>query len=314
MQALVFTRPGVVEVLDVDEPVAQAGEVIVEVAAAGICGSELHGISQPGFRTPPLVMGHEFAGVTADGTRVTVNPVVTCGQCDLCQAGLTQVCRDRAIVGIHRPGAFAERVAVPEQMVHPLPDGLSWERAAMIEPLANAVHAWGLADRPKGARVGVIGAGTIGLVSYLAAKAGQAGEVVVVDVADDRLSTARDLGATTATSLEGEFDVVIDAVGVAATHQASVDRLRPGGTAVWVGLMGTDPAFNSQDFIRTEKRVLGSFAYTDAEFGEAVELAGRADLDWVDSYPLADGARIFTELMHGRTDVVKALLRPQTLG
>jgi threonine dehydrogenase-like Zn-dependent dehydrogenase len=310
LQALVFTRPGVVEVMDVDEPVAAEGEVLVEVAAAGICGSELHGISKPGFRTPPLVMGHEFAGVAPDGARVTVNPIVTCGTCDLCAQGLTQVCRERSIVGIHRPGAFAERVAVPENMIHELPADMSWERAAMVEPLANGVHAWHLAGRPRGARVGVIGAGTIGLVSCLVAQAGGAAEVVVVDLAEDRLGTARDLGAVTATSLEGEFDVVIDAVGVGATHAASVERLRPGGTAVWIGLMGTEPAFNTADFIRQEKRVLGSFAYTDEEFGEAVGLARRCELGWVDSYPLSEGADIFTQLMRGRTDVVKALLRP----
>lgn len=309
---MVFTRPGVVEVMDVDEPLQGDDEVIVEVAAAGICGSELHGISKPGFRTPPLVMGHEFAGLTPDGKRVTVNPIVACGTCDLCVVGLTQVCRDRAIVGIHRPGAFAERVAVPKALLHELPDDMPWERAAMIEPLANGVHAWALAGRPAGARVGVIGAGTIGLVAYLVAKAGGAAETVVVDLSDERLSTARDLGAATATALEGEFDVVIDAVGVAATHQASVERLRPGGTAVWIGLMGTEPAFNTADFIRQEKSVLGSFAYTDQEFGEAVELARTVELGWVHSFPLADGADIFTQLMKGRTDVVKALLRPNT--
>jgi threonine dehydrogenase-like Zn-dependent dehydrogenase len=307
---MVFTRPGVVEVLDVDEPIAAEGEVIVEVAAAGICGSELHGISQPGFRTPPLVMGHEFAGTTPDGRRVTVNPIVSCGTCDLCRTGLTQVCRDRAIVGIHRPGAFAERVTVPANLIHELPADMPWEQAAMVEPLANAVHVWNLAGAPAGTRVGVLGAGTIGLVAYLVANAGGAAETVVVDLAEDRLATARNIGATTASALEDEFDVIIDAVGVAATHKASVDRLRPGGTAVWIGLMGTEPAFNTADFIRQEKRVLGSFAYTDEEFGAAIELAPRCELGWVHSFPLAQGATIFTELMKGRTDVVKALLRP----
>jgi threonine dehydrogenase-like Zn-dependent dehydrogenase len=307
---MVFTGPGVVEVLDVDEPEAGDGEVVVEVAAAGICGSELHGISQPGFRQPPLVMGHEFAGTAPGGRRVTVNPIVNCGTCDLCANGFTQVCRERSVVGIHRPGAFAERVVVPERMLHELPDGMPWERAAMIEPLANGVHAWNLAGAPAGGRVGVIGAGTIGLVAYLVAQAGGAGDILVTDLSDERRGVARDLGATTAAALEGEFDVIIDAVGVAATHKASVAQIRPGGTAVWVGLMGTDPAFDSTELIRQEKKVLGSFAYTDDEFGHAVELAQTAALDWVASYPLAEGAAIFTELMHGRTDVVKALLRP----
>jgi len=311
VQALVFTRPGVVEVLDVDEPRAGSeDEVIVEVTAAGICGSELHGISQPGFREPPLVMGHEFAGVAPGGRRVTVNPIVSCGTCDLCQQGLTQVCRARSVVGIHRPGAFAERVVVPKRMLHELPSDMSWERAAMVEPLANAVHVWNLAGQPVGGRVGIIGAGTIGLVCYLVAQVRGAGDILVADLSDERRSVARNLGADTAESLDGEFDVIIDAVGVAATHKASVAQVRPGGTAVWVGLMGTDPAFDSTELIRQEKRVLGSFAYTDEEFGAAVELAQTCDLGWVASYPLAEGATIFTELMHGRTDVVKALLRP----
>src|SRR4051812_21062979 len=100
VQALVFTRPGTVEVLDVPEPEAGPGEILVDVAAAGICGSELHGIQTPGFRQPPLVMGHEFSGTAPDGRRVTVNPVVDCTTCDLCRMGLTQLCRTRSIIGI----------------------------------------------------------------------------------------------------------------------------------------------------------------------------------------------------------------------
>ena len=311
VQALVFTRPGVVEVLDVDEPEVGEDEVLVDVAASGICGSELHGIQTAGFRQPPLVMGHEFAGTTADGRRVTVNPIVDCGACDLCRQGLTQVCRKRSIVGIHRPGAFAERVAVPRRLLHDLPAGLSWEAAAVIEPLANAVHVWALAGRPAGARVGVIGAGPIGLVCLEVARRGGAGHLAVADLAPERLAMAGRLGAhETGPALEGELDVIVDAVGLPATHRDSVSRLRPGGTAVWIGLMGDDAAFESTELIRQEKRVLGSFAYTDAEFTEAVALAETCELPWVRSFPLGDGAAIFTELMHGRADVVKALLRP----
>jgi threonine dehydrogenase-like Zn-dependent dehydrogenase len=311
MQALVFTGPSTVVVREVDEPTPGPGEVLIDVASAGICGSELHGIQTPGFRQPPLVMGHEFAGTTADGRRVTVNPIVDCGTCDLCQRGLSQVCRHRSIVGIHRPGAFAERVVVPERMIHELPVGMSWDAAAVVEPLANAVHVWGLAGRPAQARVGIIGAGPIGLVCLEVARRGGAGEVVVADLSPERLALARELGATaTGPRLEGEFDVTIDAVGVEATHADAVARLRPGGTSVWIGLMGTAAGFDSTELIRQEKRVLGSFAYTDAEFGEALGMAAGCDLRWVTSFPLAQGASIFTELMHGRADVVKALLVP----
>src|SRR3954464_15768609 len=167
VRAMVFTKPGVVEMLDVDQPKAGPGEVLVQVAACGICGSELHGISKPGFREPPLVMGHEFSGTTPDGRRVTVNPVVSCGSCDLCRLGREQLCRSRAIIGIHRPGAFTSQVAVPESAAHELPEGLWWEQAALIEPLANAVHAWALAGATTDARVGILGAGTIGVVTQL---------------------------------------------------------------------------------------------------------------------------------------------------
>lgn len=309
MQAMVFTQPGLVENKEVAEAEAGPGEVLIDVDAAGICGSELHGISKPGFRTPPLVMGHEFAGHTLDGRRVVVNPIINCGDCDLCNNGLEHVCRERSIVGIHRAGAFAERVAVPERMLHSLPDELTSEQGALVEPLANGLHAWDLSGRPRGARVGIIGSGTIGLVCMMAA-ARDADEVVVVDIAEDRLDVARQLGATTATALDGEFDVVIDAVGVGQTHADSVARLRPGGTAVWIGLMGTDPGFDTTELIRQEKRVLGTFAYPDRVFAEAVEMIASCDLGWVQSFPLSRGSEIFMDLMRGRSDIVKAVLQP----
>jgi len=310
MRALVYTAPGVVELMDVDEPVVQQGEVLLDVELVGICGSELHGISKPGFRTPPLVMGHEFVGTDPRGRRVAVNPLVPCGACDRCADDHPHLCRVRAIVGIHRAGAFAERIAVPESLLHELPSLLPWEAAAVVEPLANGLHAWGVAGKPVGQRVAVIGAGTIGLVSLLVALDQGAGEVVVVDLSEERLAQADRLGAVTARELTGEFDVVIDAVGAPATHHASVARVRPGGTAVWLGLMSDAAAFDSLDLVRQEKSVRGSFCYTDAEFGEAIALAGRCAVDWTRTFPLEEGAVVFTELMNGRSDIVKALLKP----
>ncbi len=164
MKALVFTAPGTLELLDVPEPDPAPGEVLVQVRAAGICGSELHGARQPGFRKPPLIMGHEFAGVSATGDPVVINPILSCGHCGRCRRGLRNVCADRQIIGVHRAGGFAERVAVPASALRPLPPGLPWETAALIEPAANAVHAWNLARGAQGARVGVIGCGAIGLL------------------------------------------------------------------------------------------------------------------------------------------------------
>ncbi|MFI6498183.1 zinc-binding dehydrogenase [Nonomuraea typhae] len=309
MKAMVFTGPGVVEMRDVAEPAAGPGETLVHVVTTGICGSELHGVKTPGFRVPPLVMGHEFAGRTDDGRAVVVNPILSCGACDLCALGLGNVCRKREIVGVHRPGGFGERVAVPTSTLTVLPDGFAWTAAAIVEPAANAVHAWSLAGAPAGARVGVIGAGAIGLACLLVAASGGAARIEVADRSEHRRAIAGRLGADAAvTELAGEYDVVFDAVGAAATHEQSLSRLRPGGAAVWLGLLDTDAGFDAAALVRGEKRVLGSFAYGAADFARAVSLVPAWDLSWVDTYPLGDGAEVFTSLMNGATAPVKALL------
>jgi threonine dehydrogenase-like Zn-dependent dehydrogenase len=317
MRALVFTAPGTVEVLDVPEPEPGPGEVLVQVRAAGICGSELHGARHPGFRQPPLIMGHEFAGTTPGGEAVVVNPILACGRCDLCQRGLRHLCREREIIGVHRAGGFAEQVAVPASALRPVPPGLRWETAALIEPAANAVHAWNRArgalgaDSAQGARVGVIGCGAIGLLCAAVALSSGAARVEVSDLAPARLAAARRLGAGAGgPGLDGEYDVVIDAVGSAATRAASVEHQRPGGTAIWLGLAASEPGFDANALVRSEKRVLGSFAYSDEEFAQATAMIGEWDLAWAAGYPLAEGAEVFTELMNGGLHPVKALLRP----
>ncbi|WP_331770714.1 alcohol dehydrogenase catalytic domain-containing protein (plasmid) [Embleya sp. NBC_00888] len=311
MRALVFTGPSTVEMDDVAEPEVGEDEVLVHVRSAGICGSELHGVRTPGFRVPPLVMGHEFAGVTDDGVPVTVNPILSCGTCDLCRNGLRQVCRERRIIGVHLPGAFAERVAVPRSALHKLPEDMSWEAAAVVEPAANAVHAWRLAGVAPGARVGVIGAGAIGLVCVLAALTEDTASIAVADRSPERRRMASLLGAATVGGeLSGEFDVVFDAVGTGETHEQSVRLLRPGGAAIWLGLADAGAGFDATVLVRTEKRVLGSFAYTDDEFARAAELVGGWGLGWTASYPLESGAEIFTDLMRGGSHPVKAILRP----
>jgi len=309
VKALVFTGPGTLELLDVAEPEVADGEVLVQVRAAGICGSELHGARRPGFRKPPLIMGHEFAGTRPGGERVVINPILSCGECDLCRRGLRHICPRRAIIGVHRPGGFAERVAVPSSALRPVPHWLSWEAAAVVEPAANAVHAWHRTGPAVGARVAVIGCGGIGLLCVLAALAGKAGSVDVTDLAAERMAAARGLGAA-AGELRGEYDVVIDAVGSAATRAKSVAHQRPGGVAVWVGLAEEEAGFDANALVRGEKQVLGSFAYSDEEFADAMALLRNTNLDWTASYPLAQGAAIFTELMNGGTHPVKALLRP----
>ncbi len=311
MKALVFTGPGALELHDVPEPELADGDVLVHVRAVGICGSELHGARHPGFRKPPLIMGHEFAGTNDSGDRVVINPMLSCGHCELCRGGLRQVCRERQIIGVHRAGGFAERVAVPGSTLRPLPDWLSWEAAAMVEPAANAVHAWNIASARAGARVAVLGCGAIGLLCLLTALSGGAGRVDVTDLDPGRLAQAGRLGAAAAgPELDGEYDVIFDAVGSPVTRAASVRQLRPGGTAVWLGLADDSAGFDANALIRAEKRVQGSFAYSDEEFARAAELLRDWDLSWTSQYPLTEGAEIFTGLMNGGLQPVKALLVP----
>jgi threonine dehydrogenase-like Zn-dependent dehydrogenase len=310
MRALVFTGPGVVELQDVPVPEVPSGWLPLTVRGSGICGSELHGFRSVGFRRPPLVMGHEFAGETPDGQRVVVNPLLTCGSCDLCHRGRPELCRSRELMGVHLAGGFAEQVAVPRVALHEIPDDMSWEAAALIEPLANAVHAWRQVEPGSGERVAVIGAGTIGLVTLLVAAQDGIRDVTVVDRAPSRLELAERLGAgRCASDLDGEYDVVVDAVGSAQTRAAAVHRLRPGGTSVWLGLAEPGAGFEGSDLVRGEKRVVGSFAYSPEDFATAVAMAPRLDLGWATAISLEDSQRTFMQLAEGAPDPVKAVIR-----
>lgn len=315
MKAMVYTAPLELQIQEVPEPEPADGEVVVLVEAVGICGSELEGFtSQSPFRVPPLIMGHEFAGIReTDGQRVTVNPLVSCGKCDLCLRGQPNVCRQRAIIGIHRPGGFAQRVTVPAVNCYPLPDDLSSEVAALTEPFANAVHAFRLAQLydqlPR--RVGVIGAGTLGLATAMVALDRGVKDVTVTDLSDARLSIARSAGATRVSGeLEGEFDILLDTVGSAQTREASLTHLRPGGTAVWIGLHGPEPGFDGLDLIRTEKRVLGTFCYHEQDYKAAMDLVGSVDHSWLSRVALDNGVAAFESLLEGPSSTVKTLLIP----
>lgn len=310
MRALVFTGPGAIELQDLPTPPVPDGWLPITVRASGICGSELHGFRSVGFRRPPLVMGHEVAGQTPDGRRVVVNPLLSCGDCDQCRRGLLQLCRRRQLLGVHLGGGFAERVAVPPSAVHEIPADMSWETAALIEPLANGVHAWGQVDHRTVERVAVIGAGAIGLVTLLMARHTGLGEVTVVDRATSRLALAARLGAGTCVSeLEGEYDVVVDAVGSAQTRAAAVEHVRPGGTSVWLGLAEAEAGFDGNGLVRGEKRVVGSFAYSPEDFALAVSLASSLDLGWATAIAMEDSQRIFMQLAEGAQDPVKAVIR-----
>ena len=310
MQALVFTAPGQVELQDVAAPQPTPGSSVIRVMASGICGSELHGFRSVGMRVPPLVMGHEFAGLTKDGRRVVVNPLISCGECEACRRGRPQVCRSRQLLGAHRAGGFGELALVPDTGLHDLPDSVDWSAATLIEPLANAVHAWDHVPSDV-ATAAVIGAGSIGL---LCAQVGRARgvEVVITEPSAHRREVAEGLGLHVVGALDGEYDAVLDAVGLQVTRRLSLEHCRPAGTSVWVGLGEDVTSLGGHDIVRLERRIAGTFAYTPANFAHAVGLATELDLSWTTDVPLSQSDRVFLSLAGGATDIVKAAIVPDS--
>lgn len=339
MRTLVWEAPRVMVVREQSVPEPQPGEVVIRVAYAGICGSELSGyLGHNALRVPPLVMGHEFAGeVTAvgagvvhaglvPGQLVTVNPLTSCGRCGYCARGLNHLCPQRKLIGAHRPGAYAEYVAVPAETVVPLPEGVSVRLGALAEPTAVAVRIGALAG-PLGAEGAlVVGAGPIGLLALQALRAQGAERVFIADLDEARLAMGAELGGepinprTTevakavraATGGQG-VPVAVDAVGAAPTRAACIGAARSGGTVILTGLHEESSVMPAADIIRREVIVRGAFAYTPANFAEAVaRLAqGALRLDpWIAEAPLADGGRWFDRLIDAPGAVAKVLLVP----
>jgi 2-desacetyl-2-hydroxyethyl bacteriochlorophyllide A dehydrogenase len=313
MRAIVWHGPNEMTVEEQPDPTDPGpGELILRPEAVGICGSEVEGyVGHMKNRIPPLVMGHEFAGTVVstgpgaedlDGARVTVNPLSGCGECRLCRAGDTNLCHERVLVGVHVPGAFADYVKVRAADARVLPDDVSMRIGALMEPLANGVHAVRLAP-PGAQRVVVIGAGTIGLVTLQAALLEGFDEVQVVEPQELRRARALTLGASAAEPEPGAADLVLDAVGAAGARQHGLDLLRPGGTMVCIGLADDDTTLGFHNVVRSQHRIQGSYAYTMPDFDQAHEwlVSGQAKLgdDLTAVRPLEDGPDQFRRLAEG---------------
>jgi threonine dehydrogenase-like Zn-dependent dehydrogenase len=305
MKALVWKGDQRLDYEEVAEPEAAGDEVVLDVELAGICGSDLHGYrGHPGPRVPPLVLGHEVIG-SVEGRRYAVYPLIGCGDCDRCAAGEDNLCASWQLIGMHRAGVFAERVLVPRRSLVPLPDGLDPRLAVLAEPLACCVGALA-GETPE--RVVVLGAGPIGLLSvYVAARSGA--QVRAVDPVEARLETARKLGAT---DFDGPADIAVDAAGFEATWRAAIDAVGNGGQVVVVGLGAAEATFPMATVVRRSIRLRGQFAYTRADFQQAVEILaeGELDLSWLTDAPLAEGAQAFADLVERPAQFSKVVLAP----
>jgi 2-desacetyl-2-hydroxyethyl bacteriochlorophyllide A dehydrogenase len=316
MRAIVWQGPSEMTIEERPDPADPGdGELIVRPEAVGICGSEVEGyLGHMGNRTPPLIMGHEFAGVVVaagrqaqelEGARVAVNPLSGCGECRLCRSGHGNLCADRKLIGVHSDGAFADFVRAPAASARRLPDGVSARTGALVEPLANGVHAvrLGLAREPV-ERAVVLGAGTIGLVTLQAALLAGIEHVAVVEPQPERRARAAALGAhdTYEERPEPGADLVLDAVGAQATRALALELLRPGGQAVCIGLAADDTTLGFHGVVRGQLSIQGSYAYTMDDYEQALDhlTSGRATLGELDDVkPLDDGPDAFARLAGG---------------
>lgn len=328
MQALVWRGPRQLAAEECPIPEPGRGEVRVRVMAVGICGSELSGyLGLSSLRIPPLVMGHEFSGVIdavtpesswVQGTRVVVNPLISCGDCSACRDGRANLCPARQLIGAHRPGAFAEAVIVPDSACLPLPAGTDFVAASLVEPLACAVRAVGLLASPahdRAASLRVLGAGPIGLLSAMVAR--RAGfKVTIHDPNRTRASVATEWGLSAPSAKPAKAQAVIDAVGLEETRRSAVSLLEPGGTAVFVGLHESSASFDGNELVREEKAVRGCFAYSPKDFSQALELLTSGLLPdhrrWISERPLTAGKDSFEELTAENPTAVKVVLRPNS--
>jgi L-iditol 2-dehydrogenase len=338
MKTLLYPAYDRLEVVEMPDPQAGAGELLLRVSACGICGSELEAFRHRSpRRVPPLVLGHEFCGEVVDtgrgahnfktGQRVVSHSVVGCGQCVRCRRGDVNLCARRQIFGMQRQGAFAELVTAPESCVVPWPDHLAAEAASLTEVLANGVHVANLVKRLDPRKVVVIGAGPIGLMAQQAIQVLTGADVTVSDLIPERLEAATKLGAKhVINSKEENFqqamldwtdgegaDVVVDAVGSPATKQQSLPATRPGGATVWIGSHGNTVTLDTYDITLSERCVQGSYAATMAELQQSVDLlaAGKIDgLSWIKAFPLDEGVTAFNRMLAAEGDDIKGVLCP----
>jgi L-iditol 2-dehydrogenase len=331
MKALVYTAPFTLELRNEPDPLPRNDEVVVKVEAVGICGSDMHAYHGHDSRRPaPLVLGHEAAGRIVSGPRsgesVTINPLVVDPDCPFAVDGRPHLSPTRQILSMPpRPGAFAEFVRVPERNLVTIPDGFGTVHAALAEPIAVAYHAVNhggrLLARPLSAsRCVVLGGGAIGLAAALVLAMQGAGEIWVGETNAGRRATVERSGpfrsfapGAPAEPSDTSVDLIVDAVGAAATRAAASRMVRPGGVIVHAGLLPGLDGLDVRKITLQEVIFTGTYCYTPTDFREVVTAlaAGRlGDLGWFEERRLDEGARAFADIDAGSLAAAKIILRP----
>jgi L-iditol 2-dehydrogenase len=344
MKALVLTAYNEFEVQEFPEPQVGPADILVRVEACGICGSDVHGMDgSTGRRRPPIVMGHEAAGVVVQvgpevvahrvGERVTFDSTIYNPNSFFSRRGHINLCDDRRVLGVsceeyRQDGAFAELVAVPEHIVYELPPSMTFQQAALVEPVSIAVHARRLTEIEDGDSALVVGAGLIGLTMIQVLKHTRVKQIIAVDLEEAKLALARQLGAThtlnprTVPDLAAAIraltdgrgaDVAFEAVGIEATVRAAVAGVRKGGTVTLIGNLSPDVSLPLQAVVTRQIRVQGSCA-SSGEYPECLELIASGKID-VERYvsaeaSLEEGPAWFDRLYKQEPGLMKVLLKP----
>lgn len=338
MKALVYHGPEDLRLEDIENVRPGKGEVLIKVKAVGICGSDVHGfLGITGRRIPPMVMGHEFAGVVQElgegvttskvGDRVAPYPVFFCDECELCKQGRHHMCLNKKSLGVLEcNGAMAEYVVVPAKFLFKLADNVSYNVGSMMEPLAVAYRGVNTAGDLSGKNVLVVGAGTIGLLALANVKMRNPKKVFVSDLSDSRLSVAKEMGADFVINpsrdnmdeiIKAEtggygVDVALEAVGATPTVQQAMAALKIAGTAVWIGNSAKMVTVNMQEIVTRELKVFGTFIYTMKEFSAVVDLLnnGKLNVEPIISLtaPLEKGVELFVKLAKNPGPLIKVIL------
>jgi 2-desacetyl-2-hydroxyethyl bacteriochlorophyllide A dehydrogenase len=333
MRALVYTGPGRVEIQDVAKPTVGPGDALLEIHAAAICGSDVHGfLGHSERRKPGLILGHEAVAtvehvhpsVTAwtRGQRVVVNPLMACGACAACLDGRQNLCARWRVLGMDRvQGTYAEFVALPASCLYPVADDLSDQEAVLTEPLANIVHLFRTAMAEVPDSLTILGAGPIGILALALAKLRGIARVAVVDKNEARLGVATTLGADEVVVSgredpvdavrrwsDGGTEVVIETAGISVTRRQAVGCCRRGGRLVFVGLAENDSPLPWIEMIRDEKSVYTTFCYTPRDFLTSLRLIESRRIDlrpWTETRPLDDGQAGFEKIAYDPGSTLK---------
>jgi 2-desacetyl-2-hydroxyethyl bacteriochlorophyllide A dehydrogenase len=337
MRALVYVAPGCLEIQEAPVPEPRPGQALVRVECTGICGSDMAGYEgRSSRRVPPLILGHEVVGSVVSapdggpvraGDRVVANPLQACRQCEACRSGRENRCESWRLLGMdHEQGGFAEYVAVDAANLWPLPTGVTARAAVMVEPLANAVHVMGLAEAGRFQTMAIFGGGTQGALALMLARLLGHRDVAVVETCPERRALSGELGAAlcldpardnVAAALRAwtgsGVDVAIEAVGIEPTRQSAVACVRKGGRVVMLGLHDQSSVLDLALIVRSEIEIVGSFAYTPADFARSLKLIGSGELDpspWVELISLDAGSEAFERMRRGPGRTLKIALAP----